>query len=224
MDTEKVGQFLFQHPNVRLVYLAARRMSNAILRRNPLQRFSRRVQTLDYLNVGCNRKTFEHTINLDYAWFPGIDLTFDIRCSLPITAQSLCGIYCEHVIEHLPFDTVPFILSEWKRVLRPGGVVRILVPDAQLYVETYCRISRGEEARFPYHDPYATPMMQVNGMFRSYEHQYAYDFETLARLLDVAGFKGITRCEHRTGRDEKLLLDSDERRDESLRVEAALPE
>ena len=201
-----------------------RGVSNAILRRNPLQRFSRRVRTLDYLNIGCNRKVFEHTINLDYAWFPGIDLTFDICRSLPLAAQSLRGIYCEHVFEHLPFHTVPFILSEWKRVLRPGGGVRILVPDAQLYVETYCRIMRGEEARFPYHDPEATPMMQVNEMFRSYEHQYAYDFETLARLLDEAGFRDITRCEHRRGRDERLLLDSDERREESLRVEAVSPE
>jgi predicted SAM-dependent methyltransferase len=224
MNTERVAQFISRHPNIRVVYLAIRGMSNAMMRRNPFQRLSRRVRTLDYLNIGCNKKIFEHTINLDYAWFPGIDLTFDILRPLPISEKSLRGIYCEHVIEHLPFDTVPFILSEWKRVLRPGGVVRILVPDAQLYVETYCSIKKGEKALFPYHNVASTPMMQVNEMFRSYEHQYAYDYETLARLLDEAGFKGITQCEHKKGRDEKLLLDSEDRRAESLRIEALLPE
>jgi len=198
-------------------------MSNCVLRRGPFQKLSRRIQTLDYLNVGCNRKVFDHTINLDYAWFPGIDLVHDIQRPLPIRSNRLRGIYCEHVIEHLPFDTIPFILSEWKRVLRPGGVVRVVVPDAELYLEIYCRIRRGEDARFPYHQSDATPMMQVNRVFRSSEHRYAYDFETLARLLDEAGFENIARCGHRQGRDARLLLDSDERQQESLRVEATLP-
>lgn len=198
-------------------------MSNAFLRRNPLQKFSRRVRTLDYLNVGCNKKVFPHTINLDYSWFPGIDLTMDIRRRLPISDNRIRGIYCEHVIEHLPFEVVPFCLSEWRRVLRPGGVVRVIVPDAELYLQTYSRIRIGEDALFPYHEPEKTPMMHVNRVFRSSAHQYAYDFETLASLLGKAHFEDITRCEHRRGRDNNLLLDSDDRQVESLRVEAMYP-
>jgi len=223
MDTERIRRFILRHPRVRSQYLIVRGMANAFLRRNPLQKFSYRVQTLDYLNVGCNKKVFPHMINIDYSWFPGIDLTADIRRRLPISDKRLRGIYCEHVLEHLPFDTVPFCLSEWRRVLRPGGVVRVIVPDAELYLQTYCRIGSGEDVRFPYHEPAKTPMMHVNRTFRSDGHQYAYDFETLARLLGEAHFEDITRCEHRRGRDEHLLLDSDERRVESLRVEAVVP-
>jgi predicted SAM-dependent methyltransferase len=224
MNTERIRQFILRHPHVRTMYLVVRKTSNALLRQNPLQKFSHRVRTLDYLNIGCNKKMFLHTINLDYSWFPGIDLTMDIRRRLPISDNRLRGIYCEHVIEHLPFDMVDFCLSEWRRVLRPGGVVRIIVPDAEMYLQTYCRIRSGDEVRFPYHESGKTPMMHVNRVFRSSGHQYAYDFETLAYLLEKANFRDIIRCEHKRGRDENLLLDSDDREVESLRVEAMRPD
>ncbi len=168
---------------------------------------------------------FEHTINLNYEWYPGIDLTFDITRRLPIASHRLAGVYSEHVIEHLPYSSVPYVLGECRRVLRPGGTLRLLVPDAELYLDTYCRIRRGEEILFPYHqsEPDATPMMHVNRVFKSYGHLYAYDFETLGRMLANAGFIEIMRCQHRCGRDNNLLLDSDEREVESLRLEATAP-
>jgi hypothetical protein len=66
-------------------------------------------------------------------------------------------------------------------------------------------------------------MMHVNRVFRSSGHQYAYDFETLARQLNKANFEDITRCDFRKGRDKNLLLDSDGRRVESLYMEAVSP-
>lgn len=222
-DMDKIRDFILRRKLIRSLYLIVRGLLNTFLRRNPLQRFSHRVRTLDYLNVGCNKKTFSHTINLDYSWFPGIDLTADILRPLQISNNRLKGIYCEHTLEHIHFDAVPFFLSECKRILRTGGVIRFLVPDAELYLQTYCRIRNGENDHFPYHNPKETPMMHVNATFRSYDHQYAYDFETLAKLLMEAGFEDVTRCEHRIGRDKNLLLDSDDRQAESLRVEAIVP-
>ena len=78
-------------------------LMNAILRRNPLQGVSCRVRTLEYLNVGCGKKIVPHTINLNYDWYPGVDLVFDItKKKLPIATNRLAGIYAEHVLEHLP--------------------------------------------------------------------------------------------------------------------------
>jgi predicted SAM-dependent methyltransferase len=169
-----------------------------------------------------------HTINLNYEWYPGIDLTFDIRRPLPIATGRLRGVYSEHVLEHLPVDSLPFILSEWKRVLMPGlGRVRVLVPDAEPYLATYMRICSGEKVQFPNPNqdemPNATPMMHVNRCFRSYEHLYAYDYETLSRMLADAGFVDINACEHLEGGDPNLLLDSEQRKSESLRIEAVAP-
>ena len=196
---------------------------NVLARYNPLQRFSKRVRTLRYLNVGCGKKPKSHTINLNYEWYSFIDLTWDITKSLPLADGSLKGIYSEHVLEHLPFQVIPCILKDWFRVLESGGRLRILVPDAELYLRTYMEIKNGRTATFPYHDPQKTPMMHVNRVFRDYDHLFAYDFDTLEQILKEAGFEKIQRQDHNEGLDDNLLLDSEERQCESLRIECAKP-
>jgi|tagenome__1003787_1003787.scaffolds.fasta_scaffold20836435_2 SAM-dependent methyltransferase len=49
--------------------------------------------------------------------------------ALPFAAESFRAIYCSHVLEHLPAAAIPPLLAEFRRVLAPGGVVRIIVPD-----------------------------------------------------------------------------------------------
>jgi predicted SAM-dependent methyltransferase len=192
---------------------------------NPFQVKAARVCNLKYLNIGCGKKMFNHTINLNYEWYPGVDLTWDItKKRLPFREGQLDGIYTEHVIEHLPPSRLPFVFGEWSRCLRSKGVMRILVPDAEIYLRTYCRIQNGDDIKFPYHIEEATPMEHVNRVFRTYDHLYAYDYETLSKILSAAGFSSINRCRHREGRDAKLLLDSDDREVESLRVECIVPQ
>lgn len=55
---------------------------------------------------------------------------------LPIGTQTLAAIYCSHVLEHLPAAAVPGLLDEFHRVLRPGGHLRILVPDLEASMQT----------------------------------------------------------------------------------------
>lgn len=195
---------------------------NFCMRLNPLQRHSKRVRELKYLNVGCGKRMIDHMINLNYEWYPRIDLTWNILKPLPFADGTLLGIYTEHVLEHLPFDSIPFVLSEFKRVLAPSGSVRILVPDAELYARLYVESRDRPDVRFPRHEEGKTPMMQVNRCFRNHDHLFAYDFETMSRLLAEAGFKNITKCEHRKGSVPELLVDSDYREDESLRVNATV--
>jgi predicted SAM-dependent methyltransferase len=199
------------------------RTLNILARHNPIQRFSGRVKNLKYLNVGCGKKPKSHTINLNYEWYPFIDLTWDIAKPLPLPDGSLRGIYSEHVLEHLPFQSMPRILNDWFRVLEPGGRMRILVPDAELYLKTYMEFRGGKAATFPYHDSQKTPMMHVNRVFRDYDHLFAYDYETFERILKESGFDKIQRRNHNEGPDENLLLDSDERECESLRIECVKP-
>jgi predicted SAM-dependent methyltransferase len=128
------------------------------------------------------------------------------------------------VLEHLPFEAIPAILKDWARVLKPGGTLRLLVPDAELYVRTYMAIRGGDATRkFPYHDEASTPMMMVNRCFRSFDHLFAYDFETFERLLKNAGFNSVEQKKHKEGRDANLLIDSDERECETLRIECVKP-
>ena len=221
---QKLKHLFTRNPTIAPVTRHGLYWVNFCARNNPFQKYAKRVKTLRYLNVGCGKKPHNHTINLNYEWYPFIDLTWDITKPLPLANSSLNGVYSEHVLEHLPFDVVPVILRDWVRVMKPGGTLRVLVPDAELYLNTYLAIRSGETARkFPYHRDEATPMMMVNRCFRDYDHLFAYDFETFERLLRDAGFHTIERKGHNEGRDSNLLIDSDERECESLRIECIKP-
>jgi predicted SAM-dependent methyltransferase len=179
----------------------------------------------EYLDIGCGPQMHEHCLNLDYSWREGLDLCWDVTRGLPLPTASMRGIFSEHCLEHLPFGAVPAVLAECWRVLKPGGVFRLIVPDGELYLRGYAAIADGASLRLPYADGDAwqgmyTPMMSINRIFRDHGHLFIYDFETLERLLAKAGFSGIAKCKFNEGRDSKLLIDTASRAEESLRIEA----
>ena len=72
--------------------------------------------------------------------------------------------------------------------------------------------------------PLRTRMEVMNELFRQgYDHQYIYDYETLALRLTEAGFVGVTRADFGRGQLPELLVDQAARRFESLYVEARRP-
>lgn len=50
---------------------------------------------------------------------------------IPLADESVDAVHCSHTIEHLHYHEVPIALAEFYRVLKPGGFVRINVPDLQ---------------------------------------------------------------------------------------------
>ncbi len=122
----------------------------------------------------------------------------DCRTELPLTSGSACGIFTEHFLEHLDYyEEAPGFLRECRRVLAPGGVLRIIVPDGGKYLEAYSTGSLADMSRFsplptldPKSDaapfsiekqvlPFQTKMEIVNFHFRQNgQHRFSYDFET----------------------------------------------
>jgi len=173
------------------------------------------------LNVGCGSQVNDRFINLDFDWKPGIDLCWDITKRIPLGDNSIMGIYSEHCLEHISFDECVAVLKDFNRLLCPGGTLRIVVPDGGLYLDLYQK-NKENPVSFPYPDPEntMTPMMHVNRVFREHGHQFAYDYETMERVLKQAGFVRISRNLFGDGRDSRLLIDSPSRMAESLYVEA----
>lgn len=86
------------------------------------------------LNIGCGSFFFPEWTNVDLAPARGVQAC-DIRQPLPCPAAAFDATYSSHVLEHLtPADGRAF-LGEQLRVLKPGGVCRVVVPD----LETICR-------------------------------------------------------------------------------------
>jgi predicted SAM-dependent methyltransferase len=177
---------------------------------------------LEYLDVGCG--PFVNTndfVNLDYEWRPGVQVCWDIvKWKLPFPDNRFRGIYTEHCLEHITLDNAADVISEFHRILKPGGRARIIVPDGELYFDLYQQQKLGVEVKMPYQESYVSPMARVNGLFRNHGHQFIFDFNTLSILLTKAGFRDIRKSAFREGIDPVLLKDSEYRRNESLYVEA----
>jgi len=61
----------------------------------------------------------------------------DLRKGIPAADASLDAVYHSHVLEHIDRHAVPVFLAEIRRVLKPGGVHRIAVPDFERYARAY---------------------------------------------------------------------------------------
>ncbi len=190
---------------------------------------SKNVDSKEYLDLGCGPNTHDDFINLDYNWNPDIDVCWDATRGLPFADSSLKGVFTEHCLEHLELSKVNQIIAELWRVLKPGGTVRIIVPDGELYLRNYVDIQNGLiNTKLPYYeidsfDGLYTPIMSVNRIFRAHGHVFIFDFQTLFSLLERNRFIEINKQSFMIGRDKKLLLDSDYRSVESLYVEAVKP-
>jgi predicted SAM-dependent methyltransferase len=201
-----------------------------LIRGSKLQLKNKRIASKLYLDIGCGPNIHNEFIGLDYNWKPGLDLCWDITQGIPIQDNSLLGVYTEHCIEHISYGDVCELLEEIKRILKPEGTLRIIVPDAELYLDLYMKGRSGEKVKFPYGTPAykslnteKTPMMEINQVFRGHGHQFAYDYLTLEAMLQTAGFVSIKKESFRCGRDRTLLIDSEHRACESLYVEACAP-
>jgi predicted SAM-dependent methyltransferase len=184
------------------------------------------------INLGCGRSGKPGWINLDVAPAPGVTCTFDCRRQLPFADHTARGIYTEHFFEHIDYtEEAPHFLSECRRVLKAGGVLRIVVPDAEKYVRAYCdpgweamsRVRGLSEDRFDRFAEcrYNTKMELLNEVFRqAYEHKFAYDFATLEFILLKYGFSRVVRQAYDCSLLEEFRIDQERRKSESLYVEA----
>jgi len=153
----------------------------------------------------------------------------DIAEPLPLTDGCMEWAYAEHLVEHVPVRVAVAWLTEVRRVLAPGGVLRLTTPDLRRYVEGYLdggkffarhrRLLRTAGVGPPMPE---RPAFMFNQLFYLYGHRWIYDFEELSYLLTRAGFDSgaVRRCDFRQGaRADVADLDRALRRDETMYVE-----
>jgi predicted SAM-dependent methyltransferase len=219
------------------VFCTMRREVEAVVRRarnrfNP--EYQRRVFLLRNmkglsLNLGSGGKGKDGWVNADlqaYKYDNGLPL--DIRKPLPFADGSAKRIMAEHVVEHLDYHyEVPNFLKECYRVLEPGGVLRVVVPDAEQFCIAYVLRKRpghfaglGWDLNFlPATVP--TPMAIVNHVFhQGGEHQFGWDYETMELSLMKAGFQEQELMGYKESLDPELAIDQENHRAYSLYVDA----
>ena len=220
------------------------------------------------LNLGCGTKTSAHpsVVNIDWSILLRIRsnpilrmlapmllngerlrrfqslpvnlMVHDLSRGIPFPDASVDVVYHSHVLEHLDRDVACGFIQECARVLRPGGLIRVVVPDFERYCRSYLdhvALCEKEGEEIGEHDSLLEPLLlmsvrrEAHGTsqqrpFRRFvenrllgdarkrgeTHQWMYDRFNLAALLQSCGFTDpCVRSFDRSALDDWQLLGLD---------------
>lgn len=153
------------------------------------------------LQIGCGDHPLPGWLNTDlYPGNPDV-LPLDARKPLPFPDASFDFVFSEHVIEHMDFVEGCAMLEECRRVLKPGGRIRIATPDLAFLIGLYGKNKSEEQQRFlqwskdcflPW-APNADDTYVINNAVRDWGHRFIYDEKVLLLAMQTAGFKHLER-------------------------------
>ncbi|MFZ2957920.1 MAG: methyltransferase domain-containing protein [Candidatus Ozemobacteraceae bacterium] len=190
----------------------------------------------NYINLGSGAESLKGFINIDFFSIRkrGVDYAADLRYPLLIDEAVIDGIFCEHTMEHLTYAQVDQLMGECFRILKPGGTLRIIVPDVSTFAENYVQNNQTWFDKWEYLMFTTSPdeerskrklvskMGAISFVTQEYLHVSCWDYETMQYYLSKNKFVHIAKSGYRESVDKMLNIDmdNDERRYVSLYLEA----
>jgi predicted SAM-dependent methyltransferase len=155
-----------------------------------------------YVHLGCGGINDPRFVNVDAMPWPHVHHVGDVEKLPMLSSDSADLIYVSHCLEHISFIRVPEVLQEWRRVLKPGGWLRISVPDFDFILKVYDDNQRSINS---------IEQTLLGGQDYPFNfHKSAYNRERLESLLKAFGFDGVR--EWRPDGDALATLDDWSRR------------
>lgn len=178
---------------------AFRRTRSLLTRRSEIKNYLQQHQ-ISKLQVGCGKNHLNNWLNTDLFLSGGV-IYLDATKPLPFRNNSLDYIFTEHVFEHINYHDGFGFLKEARRVLKPGGRIRISTPDLSFLIRLYNEPDADISKNYIKHaiDSYVEEpkvfvrSVVINNFFYSWGHRFIYDYETLSYALQTAGFEKMVR-------------------------------
>jgi predicted SAM-dependent methyltransferase len=152
------------------------------------------------VHIGCGKINSPEFINIDAQPFPHVHTVSDnLICLANFANGTVDLVYMCHVLEHVRRHELKNVLSEIRRVLKDGGILRLSVPDFDKLTEVYNASGKN---------------MQVisNQLMGGQDHQYnihysVFNCQSLSRLLHEVGFRSVASwdpgdCEYHNFKDK----------------------
>jgi hypothetical protein len=143
------------------------------------------------LSIGAGRVRLPGWVHLDIDPGSAPDILADITEPLPLESGSVDFAFCEEVVTQVPIEACQRFLIELRRVLKPTGCVRVLMPDLRRFLSAYfedpewlVRTWNGQVGIPLFVD---TPAAVINAGIRMVG-PFMYDQETFSLLAGRAGF------------------------------------
>lgn len=208
-----------------------------------------RMENMLILNLGCGTKTNADTsvVNIDWSMYLRIKMSpllrriapfffrgerlrhfnklpdnikvHNLAKGIPFETNSVDVVYHSHLLEHLDRDIAEEFLLEARRVLKPGGIHRIVVPDFEKACREYishvelCNLKSEEREK---HEVYIAALLEQSVRKEAYwtrkqkpirrffenlilgdarkrgeTHQWMYDQISLKALLTTLGYREV---------------------------------
>lgn len=137
-----------------------------------------------------------------------------IDYGIPFHDNSIDFIFTSHFLEHVYREDAVKILEDSLRALKPGGIIRVSIPDLDIAIEMVRegKYNEGLELFF------------VDSKSDQYsKHHYLYNFEMMRKIMTDIGYTDVIKCNFQEGRTPDInILDC--REDVTLFLEAKKPE
>lgn len=94
---------------------------------------------MQYLNLACGvlYANSREWVNCDFSPSSKDVTKVDLNAKLPYESNFFDLVYSSHFIEHISREKIEYFLNECYRVLKPGGIIRIVTPDFENIVSEY---------------------------------------------------------------------------------------
>lgn len=123
------------------------------------------------------------------------DLCWDLRRGMPFPDQSISMIYSSHFLEHLTYREGQGFLDECMRVMKPGAIFSICLPNARMFIEAYMNEDSLDPDEFLGYDKaynHTTRIDFVNYIaYMDGHHKYMFDEENICHILKAKGFHQV---------------------------------
>jgi predicted SAM-dependent methyltransferase len=135
------------------------------------------------IHFGCGEIADARFLNVDSRLFGHVDYVTKspMMPALPVLFADM--IYACHVFEHIPHRNQMAVLARWRKILKPGGVLLLSVPDLDKTLDLYHRGEKG----FGWMQRVLMGGQDYPGNF----HYALFTRERLAFVLGKAGFQNI---------------------------------
>jgi len=176
-------------------------------------------EKVNRLNWGCGNTHPPGWINSDIKSGHGIQVVCDIREGLPLGNDTFDYAVSVHALQELTYPELVPALQELCRVLKPGGTLRLVVPDLFRGIEAF---NAGNRAYFAIPDEEMSRLgskLAVQLIWYGYSH-CVFNADFAEELLLKAGFAAVAQCAFKQTKSRwPGIVELDNREQESLFVE-----
>ncbi len=142
------------------------------------------------IHLACGNRNFgKEWIHIDGGDYDHLD--YDNITNLPFESKTVDLIYCSHALEYFDRGEAVYVLNEWKRVLKKGGVLRLAVPN-------FSKISKLYSFNCYSVEDFLGPLYGRMKMGDEWiYHKTCYDYNSIKTLLLDVGFINVRRYDWR---------------------------